>query len=583
MSGRRLSVAILVTLAIVSVFVVRLVDFQVVRADELNAASLNKRAVATKTFGLRGSIIDTNGVDLAATVLRYDVTAAPKNVKPSFDRTITAEDGTKSKVTVTTLDALTEIAEITGGDPAALYTTLMADPESNWVLLTKNLDTEQFRAVRELNIPWVFFESKPTRTYPNGAVAGNLVGFIGKDDPLNGLEYSENGCLDKVDGTSTYERGLDGVRLPGSTVVTEDAVDGGTLKLSIDSDLQWFVAQRLAEQATALGAESANAIVVRVKDAHIMAAADWPALDPNDVDATDVANMGSHVFNAAYEQGSTFKPMSAAMLIEEGYASTGTKLTVPGIYQTPEGGVVRDATAHGPLNLTLAGILEQSSNVGISMLATQMPSSLRYDYFKKFGIGDYTAVGFQGESKGLLSDYWDSQQKYDVSYGQGVSATMAQMASVFQTLGNGGVRLPLTLVESCTKADGTVVPRETPAPVNVVSESTADQVLAMMESVATGGYLASQLQIPGYRVAAKTGTAEVAENGVYTRERIVSVAGLAPAENPEYAVIVSFVKPTTIKTSAAAAPTFQKVMTQVLKAYRVEPSTEPAPNLPTTW
>ena len=571
--------AVLVTVAIVGVFVVRLVDIQIVRADDLNTASMNKRAVAVTTFAARGDILDTNGVVLADSVTRIDVTASPKNAN-EFTRT--GEDGKKETVSV--FKAVNEIASITGQDPAEMFLALTKDPESDFTYLAKAQDTEHWRKIRALKIPWVYPQDHPIRTYPNGAVAGNIVGFVGTDGPQNGIETTENDCLASTNGSSTYERGADGVRLPGSTVTSEAAVDGGTVKLTIDSDLQWFVQQRIAEQATAIGAESATGIVMR-KDGRLLAVADWPSVDPNDVNATPVANLGSLAFSAAYEPGSTFKAMTAAMLIDQGAANPTTRAIVPGRYTTPEGGTIHDAWSHDDLHLTLTGVLQRSSNIGISILGSRLEPTVRYDYMRKFGLGQRTAVDFQGESVGLLTpvDKWDTRQKYNVMFGQGVSATGVQVASIYQTLANGGVRLPVTLVESCTKSDGTVVDVPETAGTRVVSKAAADTTVQMLESVVTGGELSRVLSIPGYRVAAKTGTGEVARNGVYTSDRVVSVAGVAPAEDPQYIVVITFVKPRIMKSSAAAAPTFRQVMTQVLKQYRVTPSTTPTPNIATVW
>jgi cell division protein FtsI (penicillin-binding protein 3) len=582
-SRRRLVIAIALILAVVSVFIVRLVDIQVVRADVLNKASMEKRSAITTTYAPRGTIVDTNGTVLADSVMRYNITASPKALvevlKAPFNRTV---DG--KKVQVTLLEAAGEIATLTGQDANDVYANMTKNPTANFVYLAKKVDTATLRAVRALKIPGVSDERQPVRTYPEGAVAGNLVGFVGTDGPQNGLEKLEDKCLAGVDGKSSYEQGLDGVQIPGSIVTTKTAVPGGTLKTTIDHDLQWYAQQAIAEQGAAIGAVSATAIVVRIKDAHLMAVADWPSVDPNNVNAT-LDNLGSLAFTAEYEPGSVFKGMSAAILIDTGKATPLTQATVPWSWKTPEGGSVHDAGAHATEQLTLTGVLQQSSNVGISMIGSKVSPQVRYDYMRKFGLLERTAVDFQGERSGSLANWqnWDAQTKYNVLYGQGVSATALQVAGIYQTLGNNGVRLPLTLVEGCTRADGTVTDLPSTKGTQVVSASSAKTVVNMLESVVDGGELSKAVKIPGYRVAGKSGTAEVAENGRYGANRIVSFVGLAPAEDPQYEVLVTYTKPVTIKTSAAAAPTFKKIMTQVLSKYRVPPSTSPSQYPATTW
>jgi cell division protein FtsI (penicillin-binding protein 3) len=576
---RRLAIAVILTFAIVGVFVVRLVDIQVVRADQLNTDSFDKRAVKVTTYAARGNIVDANGVVLADSVMRYDITASPRMVA-AFDRTV---KGKTTKVTV--MDASGEIAKITGQDVNAVYKALTADPKSDFTYVAKSVDTTKLRAIASLAIPYIYDQKHPARTYPDGAVAGNLIGFVGTEGAQAGIEYSENKCLASTNGSSTYERGADGVQIPGSTVTTTKAVDGGTVQLTIDQDLQWFTQQAIAQQATAIGAKSATAIVLRVKDNHIMAAADWPSVDPNNVGLTPAANRGSLAFTAQYEPGSTFKAMSASMLIDTGTKNPTSQVTVPWVWRTPDGVTIHDAGAHPVERLTLTGVLQQSSNVGISMLGSQLAEPTRYDYMKKFGLGTPTAVGFPGEASGYLPKNWDTQTKYNVLFGQGVSATALQVASIYSTIANGGVKLPLTLVEGCTKPDGTVTDLPKTQGTRVISDATAKTVANMLESVVTGGELGPQLRIPGYRIAAKSGTAEVAgPNGAgYGTDRIVSLAGMAPAEDPQYVVLVTYTKPDIMKTSAAAAPTFQKIMTQVLKTYRVPPSTTPSTSPPATW
>jgi len=559
-------------IALVGVFVVRLADIQLVQAAELNEQSQNKREIVQTTYGDRGDITDVDGTVLAGSVTRYNITAAP-----AFATTAKVK-GDDGKTTELTVDQVVErIAKITGGDAGTMTKALTTDPEANFAYLVKGVDVDAFREVREMNVSWVYFQRQAARTYPNGAVAGNLTGFIGTDGPQAGLELSQDACLAGTDGSETYERGADGVQLPGSTVTTKKAVAGGTLRLTVDSDLQYMTQQALGEQAEAIGAESATAVVMKASDASLLAVADYPAVDPNDVNGTAVDDLGSKAFTYSYEPGSTFKAMTAAMLLDSGKADPATRATVPYSRTFPWGGEIHDATFHPTENLTLTGILRDSSNVGISLLGQSLSAQQRHDYMVKFGLNDPTGVAFLGEpTTGIRpASQWDQQTSINTMFGQGVSTTAIHIASIYQTLANHGTRLPVNLVADAPSAEGT----------SVVSPWAADTTVNMLEKVVSDGDLKDVLTIPGYRVAAKTGTAEVARSDGtgYGSDRIVSVAGIAPAENPQYVVVVTFTKPSTIKTSAAAAPTFNKIMSQVLEMYRVPPSTEPAPSLPETW
>ncbi len=581
---RRLALSVIVVFAIVAVFVVRLVDIQVVRAASITEKASERRTIPVTTYGVRGSIVDANGVVLADSVERFDITAAPVNVK--LDKTWMRKDG--KLVQVPTAEAIQAIANITSTDPNVLYATLTKDPKSKFAYLTKAVTLDVFKKVRALQIPWVYSELHPSRTYPNGAIAGNLVGFFPSDKPLAGLELKQDSCLASRNGSSTYESSADGIRLPGSTIVEKDAKNGGTLHLTIDADLQWYLQQVLSDQGTALGADWGNAMVVRVADGHIMADADWPTVDPNHIDGTpDPNNWGARSFSSPFEPGSIMKPATFASLLDAGVITPETHVTVPGIYTEglPAGSKIKDSWAHGDINMTATGVLMNSSNIGTAILSKNLSLKKRHAYLEAFGFNSDTAVDFLGESSGsvLPLDQTDSITNLTQQFGQGMSATSAQIASMYQTLGNGGVHMPLTLVSGCEQADGTMTDVPSTAGTRVVSESAAKTTVQMMEIVATQGSVHSVISIPGYRIAAKTGTAEVAEGGVYTSDRIVSVAGLIPAEAPAYAIVVTFAKPDTMRTSAAAAPAFNAIMKQVIKTFRITPSTGSVPNLPVTW
>ena len=570
-----MALVLVLVFATASLLMTKLVDVQVVRASELQGESEAIRTTSGTIWASRGSIVDSFGNDLALDVDRYDVSADP-SVSGDFRR---------AGETLSLEVALSEIADITGANADEMLFAIRKDPEARFTYLVKGVSPEVHLALRELGIPWLQMDLVRERTYPFGPVAGNITGMLGTDQPLAGVELDWDECLAADNGVATYQRGADGVRLPGTTETVVDPVHGGDVVLTLDSDLQWYVLQQLAEHGSRLGAEHGSAMVVRVSDGHILAAADWPTFDPNDFAQTPTSNTGARVFSSPYEPGSIMKAIGVAMLIDGGYTYAEEKIVAPGIFRLYDDRYIKNYSVAQDTQLTTAGVLYTSSNTGLSVLSSRMPRATATSYFQKFGFGSATGVDFLGESNGLLKtgDGLDIVSRYNQFFGQGISVTAAQMAGSYQTLANGGLRVPLRLVEGCVSNAGVLVENPVQEPIRVVSQSASDQVIRSLETIVAQGPLRNVLGIPGYRVAAKTGTAEIANSQGYGAERVISLAGMAPAENPEYVVLVSFHKPQTSRVSTAAAPAFHDLMSHVLKHYRVAPSSEPAVLPPVTW
>lgn len=567
-------VAILTILAVVGVFAVKLVDIQIVQAAELDKQSTAARAVPSAVFGTRGDILDTNGVTLAGTVMRYDVAVSPYDASQD-DPAAYAKDVVK-------------IGTATGlGGPAVqkiISDALAENPKSLYASIIKSVDVTTLIALEKLNIQWLYYQRHDARTYPDGAVAGNIVGFVGSDGQAQaGVELGWNNCLAGQNGEETYQRGADGTPIPGSTSTIKPAKDGGTIRLTLDADLQYFAQQKLTEAVRSLGATYGAVTIEEVKTGKLRTVAEYPSVDPNNVSATAPESRGSHAFTSPFEPGSTFKAVTASSLIDAGLADPLTQVISPYRFRSGNGADLTDDSYHEDERLTLTGVLVRSSNTAISKLGTRMSDADRYAYMQKFGLGEKTAVGFPGESAGILNPYqkWDDQTKYATTFGQGLSITSIQLASIYQTLGNGGVRVPVQLVEGCTQKDGTVTQQPKPKETRVVSAKAAQETVNMLEAVVTKGENAKAEAIPGYRIAAKTGTAQQADgNGGYKSSYFVSVTGVAPAEDPQYVVSVNIANPITIRESPAAIPLFKTIMLQVLKKYRIKPATTQPPDYP---
>lgn len=579
---RRTVVALAVVLAVLAGFIVRLVDIQVVNAGEHIGDSMDRAFGGEQVLhGTRGEIVDQNGQTLAGSILRYDCQLDPLLIRQIDTQVLEGKSDQPLWEAVSV-----DVAAITGQTPEEVRGIVEAElaerPESQFVYLKKGVSTEQYRALADLGIPYIGCLQHPARMYPDGAVAGNLVGFVGADGPLESLEKSQNDCLAATDGQRVYQRGKDGVVIPGTERETP-ASDGGTLQLTINRDLQWYLQQLIAEQTQNMGAQQGAILVYEVKTGKVRAAAEYPTVDPNAFEATPADFRTSSIFLEWFEPGSTFKALTAATVIDAGGQSPGSTVVASGKESFPNGATVVDSFQHPAYEYTLAGTLIDSSNVGISKFSESVSPQTRYDYFQRFGIGQGTGSGYPAEQTGLLNpvEQWGPQGTYNTSFGQAVTTTMPELARAYGAIVNGGVKMPLSIIESCTLPDGTVVEPELGDPEQVISEGTSAQMRAMLENVFLQAPYAESVQIPGYRVGGKTGTGEKADlvNGGYKQGvYYTTMVGFAPADDPEYVVVVTLDEPTKVTSSAANATAFQKAMTQVLKTYRVMPSTT-APEL----
>jgi cell division protein FtsI (penicillin-binding protein 3) len=574
--SRRLGAFAVFLFLMVAVLGFRLVDFQVVRAAEIQEQSLETRKITQTISSLRGDILDSSGHVLAKTVFRYDVNVAPKHVGPVF-QTI---DGVRTERSVD--DIAMDLSQLLGIDYGELVLKLEGDSEySN---LAKTVNAEIYNAIRDMNVPWVFFDQFEDRLYPMGAVAGNILGFVGNDGtPLAGLERQYNTCLAGIDGQETYERSAEGVRIPSSSQTSQPTENGGALNLTIDANLQFFAQQVLADTVNHLSAEWASAIVLEVETGKILAAAEAPTVDPNDPAAVESADRGSRIFQAAFEPGSIMKALSAAMVLDTGTADEYDTVAAPDRMQLDfDNEYIKDSFSHEDFTLSLAGVLRYSSNTGMTNFASQIDRKVRYDYLQKFGFGTVSPLMFEGESSGILHPVseWDEMTNLVTTFGQGISVTSLQMAYAYQAIANGGVRLDPLLVDSCLNEDGTVAYEPTQQATRVVSTASANLDLELMEKVVEFGGVGKTAAIPGYRVAGKTGTAQLKDGSGYGEEYAISFYGIAPAEDPKFVVGITIYKPEGVSNSSQATPPFKAIMQQALKHYRIPPSTSESRSVP---
>lgn len=560
-------------------FVAHLLDWQIVNAKSINDATRSKREITRVIPSARGTIYDKDMNVLAKTVFKYDVNVAPKKVGP-------VEREVNGAIVDLSVDQIaTRLAEILGKDKDFVLRKLSGT--SGYANLAKNVNSSVMTQVESFKLPWLWTDANVSRIYPNGAVAGNLLGFITADGQTKaGIESKMDSCLIGVDGKESFDQGSDGIRIPESAVVAKAARNGGNLKLTIDTNLQYFSQQVLETAVKNERADYGTAIVIEVKTGRLLVAAEAPTVDPNNPGASKERDRQTKIFTESYEPGSTMKMITAASAIDAGVATQTTKVTAPYKLKMKFGNNwVKDSGYHPTMRLTLTGILRDSSNTGIIQIGEDMSRATRVSYMKKFGLGSKTSLKMSGESGGILGDTknWDLQTDKNSMFGQGIAVTSIQMAYAYQAIANKGLRLSPKLFESCTDAKGAVTEYSVGQPVRAVSERTARSTVEMLEKVVEKGHIGQTAAIAGYRVGGKSGTAQIKQGRTYGNLYAISFAGLAPADDPKYVVAVMLYKSRRTSSSIGATPVFKQIMQQTLRAYRIPPSTTKSRNIPTEW
>ena len=555
-----------VSLIVMSVFAARLVQVQGVQASKYAARAARELRSSATLPAVRGEITDVNGVVLARSVDAINITV---------DQTLVSDPIAAANAIAPILGLpVADIAVSLTGTRRFAYVAKEVTPQVwEWVKGAIS-DLNKTRSL-EKRIAGFYGEKTFRREYPDGPLAASILGFVNASGHGGaGIEYAFDRSLAGVDGSYIFDSG-GGAVIPTSADVLVAAKPGQTIRLTINRDIQWVAQKEIDAQVKASGAQSGTAIVMDPKTGAILALASAPGYDPNDVSKTPIALLGTPAVDEVYEPGSTGKIMTLSAALEEKVVTPTTIFTVP--YSLKRGDrTFHDDEKHPTWQLTTAGILARSSNVGAIQIAEKMSHQTLWNYLARFGIGQMTGVGLPGESPGLFPpvDQWSQSTARTFSFGQGYSVTALQATSVFATVANDGFRVAPTLIAGMSDADGHYTSMPTRAGVRVISPETARTMRLMMEGVVSAVGTAPEAEIPGYRVAGKTGTANRVDSACSCyRGYTASFIGFAPADKPALVMSVTIQDPKGIHYGGLlGAPIFKKVISFALKSLSIPPT-----------
>lgn len=509
--------------------------------------SLRVQAVPTS----RGMISDRAGRPLAVSVPVNAIWADPKELHAGGGVTLDSRWKALSDALSIPLDQLAA--------------RVNANPKGRFVYLARQVNPAIGDYVKKLKLPGIHLREESRRYYPAGQVTSHLIGFTNIDGQgIEGIEKSFDKWLTGAPGERTVRKDRYGRVIEDISSVDSRAAHN--LTLSIDERLQALVYRELNNAVAFNKAESGTAVLVDVNTGEVLAMANSPAYNPNNLGNTPKDLMRNRAITDIFEPGSTVKPMVVMTALQRGVVRENSVLnTVP--YRV-NGHEIKDVARYN--ELTLTGVLQKSSNVGVSRLALAMPSSALVETYARFGLGKPTNLGLVGESSGLYpkKPRWSDIERATFSFGYGLMVTPLQLARVYATIGSYGINRPLSI----TKVDPPVAGQR------VFDESLVKTVMHMMESVALPGGGGVKAAIKGYRIAIKTGTAKkVGPDGRYVNKYIAYTAGVAPASHPRFALVVVINDPQAGKYygGAVSAPVFGAIMGGVLRTMNIEPDALP--------
>ncbi|MFE2213060.1 peptidoglycan D,D-transpeptidase FtsI family protein [Streptomyces canus] len=585
---------------VLAAFVVRLLQVQAVDASTYAAKAEQNRYVGYTLAAERGGITDRDGVALATSEDAYDITADPT----LFTRAeLKIDDGPEQAAAL--------LAPILGQEQETIVKKLRPkDKKLRYALLANRQTPQVWKQIKDLKsalatksgtdpgtanvLAGVLSVPTTKRVYPNGDLAAGILGWVNADGKGGGgVEQQLNSLLAGKDGKIRYAQS-GGRQVPTVGSTETPAVPGSDVELTIDRDIQWAAQQAITEQVKESKADRGYVIVQDTQTGQVLAMANSPGFDPNDLSKASSVNMGNAALQDAYEPGSTAKVMSMAAVLEQGVATPLTHVIVPNRLHRGDR-LFKDDIDHETWYLTLNGVLAKSSNIGTILATGQLgktqaqANQVLYSYLHKFGLGRYSGLDFPGETPGILAKPadWSTSQQYTIPFGQGVSLNAMQAASVYSTIANGGVRVEPTLVRGTKGPDGHFTPAAKPKETRVVSAKTAKTLARMLESVVddeegTG----TKARIPGYRVAGKTGTANRVDpaTGKY-KGYTSSFAGFAPADKPRITVYCAIQNATSGSYFGGqiCGPVYKQVMEFALKTLQVPPTGAKAAKLPVSY